>query len=38
MKPYVRGKTVFLREVIIGDAELILKLRTDQNKALNMSS
>jgi RimJ/RimL family protein N-acetyltransferase len=37
MKPYVRGKTIFLREVTIGDAEFIIKLRTDPKKSKHLS-
>jgi RimJ/RimL family protein N-acetyltransferase len=40
MKPYVRGKSVFLREVAVGDAEFILSLRTnpEKNKYLSVTS
>jgi RimJ/RimL family protein N-acetyltransferase len=38
LKPYVRGKTIFLREVIIEDAELILKLRSDPQKNKHISA
>ena len=37
MKPYVRGKTIFLREVTIDDAEFIIKLRTDPEKSKHLS-
>jgi RimJ/RimL family protein N-acetyltransferase len=37
MKPYVRGKTIFLREVMISDAEFIIKLRTDPEKSKHLS-
>jgi len=37
MKPYVRGKTIFLREVTIDDAEFIIKLRTDPEKNKHLS-
>lgn len=37
MKPYVRGKSIFLREVLEGDAEFILQLRTNPQKARYLS-
>ena len=37
MKPYVRGKSIFLREVIEEDADFILKLRTDPLKGTHIS-
>lgn len=37
MKPYVRGKSIFLREVTIDDAEFIIKLRTDPEKSKHLS-
>jgi RimJ/RimL family protein N-acetyltransferase len=38
MKPYVRGKTVFLREVAPDDAEFIVTLRTDPEKSRHLSA
>lgn len=38
MKPYVRGKSIFLREVFEDDAEFILKLRTDPLKGKHLSA
>jgi len=38
MKPYVRGKSIFLREVIEDDAEYILQLRTDPKKGRHLSA
>jgi RimJ/RimL family protein N-acetyltransferase len=37
MKPYVRGKSIFLREVSIDDAEFIIGLRTDPEKSKHIS-
>lgn len=37
MKPYVRGKSIFLREVSVDDAEFILCLRTDPEKSKHLS-
>lgn len=37
MKPYVRGKSIFLREVNEDDAEYILHLRTDPKKGRHLS-
>lgn len=37
MKPRVRGKTIFLREVVLDDAELIFNLRTDPVKGKYLS-
>lgn len=37
MKPYVRGKTIFFREVTVDDAEFILDLRTDPEKGKYLS-
>ena len=37
MKPYVRGKSIFLREVVENDAEFILQLRTDPLKGKHLS-
>lgn len=37
MKPYVRGKSIFLREVFEDDAEFILQLRTDPLKGRHLS-
>lgn len=37
IKPYARGKSVFLREVIEDDAEYILQLRTDPKKGRHLS-
>ncbi len=37
MKPYVRGKSIFFREVAIDDAEFIIGLRTDQEKSKHLS-
>jgi len=38
MKPYVRGKTIFLREVTIDDSEFIVNLRTDPKNSKYISS
>lgn len=38
MKPYVRGKSIFLREVVDDDAEFILQLRTDPQKGKHLSA
>ena len=38
MKPYVRGKTIYFREVEIDDADFIVKLRTDPEKGKHISS
>jgi hypothetical protein len=32
MKPLVRGKKIYLRDVTLSDAEYILSLRTDSKK------
>ncbi len=37
MKPCVRGKTIFLREVTMDDADFILSLRTDPEKNKHIS-
>ncbi|MBU1689241.1 MAG: GNAT family N-acetyltransferase [Gammaproteobacteria bacterium] len=37
MKPYVLGKSIFFREVMIEDAEFIIKLRTDPEKSRHIS-
>ena len=37
MKPYVRGKSIFFREVAIDDAEFIIELRTDLEKSKHLS-
>lgn len=37
MKPYVRGKSIFFREVAIDDAEFIIGLRTDLEKSKHLS-
>lgn len=37
MKPYVRGKSIFLREVEIDDAQFILDLRTDVERSKYLS-
>jgi len=37
MKPYVRGKTVFFREVTVDDADFIITLRTDPEKSRHLS-
>ena len=37
MKPYVRGKSIFLREVSIEDAEFIVNLRNDPVKSKYIS-
>jgi len=37
MKPYVRGKSIFLREVSVDDAEFIIALRTDPEKSKYLS-
>lgn len=38
MKPYVRGKSIFLREVRMDDAEFIVALRTDPVKSKHLSA
>jgi len=38
MKPYVRGKSIFLREVSADDADFIIGLRTDPAKSKHISS
>jgi RimJ/RimL family protein N-acetyltransferase len=40
MKPYVRGKSIFFREVAVNDAEFIVDLRTnpEKNKYLSITS
>src|SRR3569623_55730 len=38
MKPYVRGKSIFLREVSVEDAEFIIGLRTDPEKTTHISA
>lgn len=38
MKPYVRGKSIFLREVTVEDAQFILDLRTDEDKGRHLSA
>jgi len=38
MKPYVRGKSIFLREVSVEDAEFIIGLRTDPEKNKHISA
>jgi RimJ/RimL family protein N-acetyltransferase len=40
MKPCVRGKSIFFREVAVSDAEFIVELRTDpkKNKHLSVTS
>jgi RimJ/RimL family protein N-acetyltransferase len=37
MKPYVRGKSIYLREVVVNDAEFIVGLRTDIEKSKYLS-
>lgn len=37
MKPYIRGKTIFLREILLDDAEFVLNLRTDAEKGNYLS-
>lgn len=37
MKPYVRGKSIFLREVVIDDAEFIVDIRTNPEKSKHLS-
>jgi len=37
MKPYVRGKSIFLREVLVDDAEFIINLRVDPEKSKHIS-
>lgn len=37
MKPYVLGKSIFFREVVIADAEFIIGLRTDLEKSKHLS-
>jgi len=37
MKPYVRGKSIFLREVAVDDAEFIVDLRTNPEKSKHLS-
>ena len=37
MKPYVIGKSSYLREVDLDDAEFIYSLRTDANKSKHLS-
>lgn len=37
MKPWARGKSIFLREVSFGDAEFIVGLRTDPEKGKHLS-
>lgn len=38
MKPYVRGKSIYLREVRVDDAQFILDLRTDEEKGRHLSA
>jgi len=38
MKPYVRGKSIFFREITSDDAEFILGLRTDPEKGKFLSA
>ena len=38
MKPYVRGKSIFFREVTPEDAEFIVNLRTDPLKSRHLSA
>jgi RimJ/RimL family protein N-acetyltransferase len=38
MKPFARGKSIFLREVEIDDAEFIVSLRTDAEKCMHLST
>ena len=37
MKPYIRGTTIFFREVKLSDAEFIVNLRTDAEKGRYLS-
>ena len=37
MKPYVLGKSIFFREVVIADAEFIIELRTDLERSKHLS-
>lgn len=37
MKPYVRGKSIFLREVSVEDAAFVVELRTDPEKSKHIS-
>ena len=37
MKPYAIGKTVYLREVSVNDADFIFRLRSDKNKSKYLS-
>ncbi|MEI7611257.1 MAG: GNAT family N-acetyltransferase [Betaproteobacteria bacterium] len=37
MKAYVRGKSVYLRETTVDDADFIVRLRTDANKSKHLS-
>lgn len=38
MKPCVRGKSIFFREVLVDDAAFIVDLRTDPKKAQHLSA
>src|SRR3569833_143417 len=38
MKPYVRGKSIFLREVSVEDAKFIIGQRTDPEKNKHISA
>lgn len=38
MKPYVRGKSIFLREVVVDDAGFIVDLRTNPEKGKHLSA
>ena len=37
MKPYVCGKSIFMREVAVDDAEFIISLRTDPERSKHLS-
>lgn len=37
LKPVVRGKSIYLREVVLGDAQFILNLRLDAVKSKHLS-
>ena len=37
MKPYVRGKSIFFRDVSIDDADFIVDLRTNPQKGKHLS-
>ncbi|MCP4473928.1 MAG: GNAT family N-acetyltransferase [Gammaproteobacteria bacterium] len=37
MKPYVRGKSIFFREITVNDAKFIIELRTDPKNKKHLS-